>query len=139
MLMKNRQGFVSNSSSSSFVVALRKGHTWQDVIESVGMFSPFAKMLADYVGPMESIQNIELAYAGKDVGSYIAEETIAIWAKDGQYDYVRKGCEDIVEDPQEWYFFYGNADYDTTNPVEAWAGNGGEIDGENVKVKRVPQ
>jgi len=135
-----RQGFVSNSSSSSFVVALRKGYTWQEVIESVGVFSPFAQLLADYVGPMYGIQNIELAYARKDIlPSHITEETIAEWVKEGDYEFVRASCEDVVEDPQEWFFFYGNADWSTTDPVEGWVGNGGEINSENVKVKRVPQ
>jgi hypothetical protein len=88
---------------------------------------------------MYGIQNIELAYARRDCGSYIPEEKLVEWATGGEYGYVRRACEYIVRDPQDWYFYYGNADWTTTNPVEAWAGNGGEIDNEIVKVKRPPQ
>ena len=134
-----RKGFVSNSSSTSFVIALRKGYTWGQVIEESGVFSEFARALADYVGAVESIENIELAYAIKDLGDspWVKPETVVKWVKDGDYDYIRTACENAVEDPQNWFFAYRNADYDTTNPIEGWAGNGGELDNKDLKVKRV--
>ena len=137
-----RQGFVSNSSSTSFVIALRKGYTWEHAIKDAGPFTVFAQALADYAGTMQSIQNIELAFAREDLtsSSHISEETVVKWVKEGEYDFVREACEDTVEDPQAWVFVYGYASYnDGEGPVEAWLSYGGEIDAENVKVKRVPQ
>ena len=106
-----RQGFVSNSSSTSFVIALRKGYTWEHAIKDAGPFAAFAQALADYAGTMQSIQNIELAYAREDLTSapHISEETVVKWVKEGEYDFVREACEDTVEDPQGWGFAYGDA------------------------------
>lgn len=140
--MKRRDGFVANSSSSSFIVALRKGHTWGQVIEDAGAFGAFAKELIDFVakqiGPLESIQNVELAYAIKCNGEYVDHAKIVEGVKAGEWDFVENACKKIVANPQEWMFGRGSASYNDGDAIEIWLGYGGEIDGENFKVKGVP-
>lgn len=124
--MKIRSGFVSNSSSSSFVVALKKGHSFDEIIESAGCFSSFAKDVVSFLvreaGGLESIDNIALEKAKRD---YYATDDEALEAvKEGEYDWVVKWCARLVDNPKEWFFCIGVASSESDDSVETMLYNG---------------
>ena len=132
-----RQGFVSNSSSTSFVIALRKGADLDSIIQRAGVFSGFAQYVATLVqkaSPLESIQNVTLAVAQREDGEYVSPEGILASIKFGEWDYVEKFCREAVENPDEWFFGYGDEDYNTV--IGEYLSNGMQIDSDTFKLKR---
>lgn len=135
-----RIGFVSNSSSSSFVVAIRKGYTWEQLIEDSGPMKVFAEELVDWLAKecpqLQSCQNIPLSQAKKYYGEHATPERLLEYAE--ELEYQADECKDLVGNPEEWFFGRGSASYNGSDePIEIWLGYGGEIDGENFKLKGV--
>ena len=135
--MKIRAMFVSNSSSSSFIVALRKGHTFDEIVDNAGAFRPFAENLVKFIekksSKLNSIENLPLARAKEYYNNCSPEEILEL-AKE-EFAWIVGACKELVEEPGEWLFGIGSASYNESyDPIELYFGMGGKIDGDNLKV-----
>jgi len=112
--MKVRSGFVSNSSSSSFILAVKEGHGVKELLEGV---SPLIKLFA---GPAVSfLSDLQLSplmeamndrYEDRDA---YGEKFLTLWREHGL-----KLIEG--EDEGEWEFHYGRASTES----DGWDGIG---------------
>ena len=102
-------------------------------------YNDFAQALANYVGPMQSAENVPLAMAKHYAWKGATPEDILESAEE-ECSWAKGQCESAVDDPCDWMFFIGEASYNQMGgAIEAWLGWGGEVDSENLKVKKVPQ
>jgi len=137
--MKNRNGWISNSSSTSFVVAIKKGFSLDGLVLEGCAFENFAKDVVEYLKenlpPFQSIQNLAYAEAYRDLGVEYAQESVNA----GEYDWIVNTCKDLVEDPENWFFAHAWASYnDSYEPIELLLGYDGlEIDCDWLKVKGI--
>jgi hypothetical protein len=133
--MKTRTGYVSNSSSSSFIVAIKKDYTWELLIEDSGPMSDFAEKLADWLAKecpqLQSIENFAFYVALGWEGEDYAKEAV----EGGEFDWLTNRAKSMVEKPEEWFFGYGSASYNDGDAVELFLGYGGTIDSKNFKLK----
>jgi len=112
--MKVRSGFVSNSSSSSFILAVKEGHEAKELLEGA---SPLIKLFA---GPaisfLSDLSLSPLAEAMKgryeDWDAY-DEEFLTLWREHGL---------ELIEgeNEDEWEFHYGRASTES----DGWDGIG---------------
>lgn len=117
--MKIRSGFVSNSSSSSFLVAIKKGHSLDEVISQAGIFADFAKQLVEFIDgeikDWQSVQNIALYHAQKEWRD--ADKAVRSVAE-GDYSWIVDWCLSISDNPDEWFFGIGGISTESDDPIE---------------------
>lgn len=136
--MKIRQGFVSNSSSSSFLVALRKEHTLDEIVQESGAFSVFAssvvKWIKKEVKEFQSVGNIALYKANEE---YNVTPEVALEIARDEYQWLTEWCVKSVDKPDEWFFGIGTCSNDADDPFDLLMYNGGlEIKSENFILER---
>lgn len=108
--MKVREGFVSNSSSSSFLLAIRKGHGVKEILEGA---SPIAKALAgpavDFLAgrALRSLEEEWISHTNYYSGGDDEEAEYALELKDDMLSLIDG------EDPEEWEFCWGFASDDS--------------------------
>ena len=106
--MKTRNGFVSNSSSSSFVLAVRKGHNVRELLEGM---HPIPWMFAEPV--INFLSEQKLLPVGEALKNF--------FCCDNDMEYVLERSADILaliegEDLDDWLLVCGDAsDFDRDN------------------------
>ena len=129
--MKIRQGFVSNSSSSSFLLAIRDDVTFEQVASQCGPFSWLAKELVD------KCQSLAVYTGGKQTYTELMERARL------EYGYANYTMEIFLEDEawlsdwalelssgekNGWSYYHGYASYNEGDGIEMMIGNrSGEI------------
>lgn len=140
--MKVRNGFVSNSSSSSFIVTMKNGEKMTkktlleafDVKETSPLFS-FANELSDWIinnVKERNITGIYEDYVGGSKGKQIDEMIDSIIEDYGGMD--REILEKIVS--EEYRYYSGSACNDSGDALEAYlCDNGINIDTDIIKIE----
>jgi len=109
--MKVRKGFVSNSSSSSFVLAVRRGHRVMELLDGVHpLVRTFAKPAIEFLSRQNLLpvnETLENFFHYSDEEEYVRERTAEILALiDG-------------ENPEDWLLVCGEAsDFDRDDTGE---------------------
>jgi hypothetical protein len=139
--MKLRDGFVSNSSSSSFIVTMKNGEKMTketlleafDVKETSPLFG-FANELSNWIIGNVKEQNIEEIYenyVGRSDGKSIAEMIDDIVEDYGGID--REDLEKI--DSKEYRYYSGSACNDSGEALESYlCDNGINMDTDTIKI-----
>ena len=143
-----RNSHVANSSSSYFIVLLRKGTTFEQLIQSAGDLAGMVKPIIDYiakeVGELQSIENYPLYKAMQEYGSDTPIDELMEIARD-EFDWYTEDALTMLSnednDPKEWFIGVGSASYnDSWEGAELFLGmSTPKIDSENFKMKGVSQ
>ena len=134
--MKTRKGFVSNSSSSSFLVARKVGSTDEELISAAGWLGPVAKELLEFVageinkvfqtgGKQERKGYLSIdALVDLKLEDWYAEPYIQKAREEGEADFLVEMAQSLVGDDFDgWEFGYGDASYNEGEAVELMLGN----------------
>ena len=140
--MKKRNGFVSNSSSSSFLLAVRNGYDISELTGGAGVFVRVAQGLVAWLE--KDMKDSELLPFQAARQKHMADTWGNNWKEDLHEDAqdtfarFRDRCRRLAAGPwtlNEWRFFEGYASYnDGENMYEQLIGSGLSIQRGNVRI-----
>jgi len=113
--MKHRNGFVSNSSSSSFMLAVKGGEVTQERLldlfgaEPGSFLYSFAKEIADFFSDVKSMKKIETFADLREQWDWLSEEEL------------QERCQrEIALLKDGWVMYSGSASDESYDGAEIW-------------------